>query len=240
MIDSEPNILVFVPTYDDTRELENICSKILRFSGQYTVLVVDDGSTPQVNLSILPSSVMVVRLPDNYGLGVATHIAIDHMLTYDYDLLVRIDSDGEHPVSTIPRLVAQFGRGDADVVIGCRANLGQPSGLRGLAANWVRNYYRLIGQLLTRGHRLADLTSGFQALSRHAAETLQALPLERYPEPEVVILATIHGLRVEYVQFDQLDRADGHSSISLRRGVLLLYRFNVFALDQLLNRIWSR
>jgi len=228
-------VLVFVPTFNDLVLLARICSDILSLPGDYSVLVIDDGSDPMVNRSILPERAKLLRLPDNYGLGLCTHVAIDHMLAHGYGVLARIDSDGQHPVEALPRLVAAIDQG-IDLVIGGRVNRGSGRGLRRLAVRLVHLYYRGVARLMTGQATVHDLTSGLHALNIRTAVRLRELPLERYPEPEIAILALIGGLKVGQIDVSQLERSDGSSSISLRRGVLLFYRFNIFALDLLLKK----
>jgi dolichol-phosphate mannosyltransferase len=184
----------------------------------------------------LPPRSRVFRLPANYGLGVATLIAADHMIVGGYDVLVRVDADGQHPVAMISRLVARVERG-VDLCVGIRTNAGSVSGLRARLAGAVRAYYRVVGGMLVGRLAAADLTSGFMAFSRRAAAAVARWDLDRYPEPEIVLLAHRHGLVIDAVPIEQAERQFGRSTISLRRGVLLFYRFNMFVLGQLLDRV---
>lgn len=233
-------VLVFVPTYNDSVGLGDVCASVLELAGDIAVLVVDDGSAPPIESTDLPNKAMLVRLPDNYGLGVATHVAIGHMLAADYDILVRVDGDGQHPVLQIPELVSRVVDGGFDFVVGARPpNVGDRS-FRGFAVRIVHRYYKFLGGLMASGRSIGDPTCGFHALNRRTAVELQGLPLERYPEPEIAVVAMTSGLRVGEVPIQLRSRADGASTISLQRGLLLLYRFNVFALGQLLKKIAQR
>ena len=92
-------VLVFVPTYNDAEHLVQIAEDVAANLAHATVLVIDDGSRPRIDPSALPAGTLHVRLAENFGLGVCTHIAFDHALGHDYAAVVRIDADGQHPVA---------------------------------------------------------------------------------------------------------------------------------------------
>lgn len=232
-----PRILAFLPTLNDFAVLPQICSAILALPGSYSVLVIDDGSFPPLDRTILPAGTMVGHLPENYGLGVATHVAIDHMLAHGYDVLVRLDSDGQHPADKIPLLVDEIVSGRADFAIGTRIDPHKGFGARILATRFISAYYRLIARWLTGSRVLGDLTSGFMAMNRRTAQVMAKEPLERYPEPEMLMLGMLGGLRIARVPIKANEREFGRSTIGVNRAMLLFYRFNIFALSRLFDSV---
>jgi len=52
------------------------------------LLVVDHGSRNSISERVLRVKDLLVRLPTNMGLGVGTHVAIDHALRNAYQILV--------------------------------------------------------------------------------------------------------------------------------------------------------
>lgn len=227
-----------IPTYNDRELIEGLCSQVLSLGENYTVLILDDGSQPPIAAKPRPG-VLLYRLPSNYGLGMCTSIAIDHLLAHGYDVLVRIDGDGQHPVDAIPSLVSRIVSG-ADVSIGARTNANTGRGIRSRAANWVRAYYRVTSRLVAGAGVPADLTSGFITMNRRAASVLSLKALDRYPEPEIMLAAHQARLSVEDVPVMQNTRSVGRSTISLRRAFLLVYRYNLMILMLALDRMRSR
>jgi glycosyltransferase involved in cell wall biosynthesis len=232
-------VLVMVPSYNDRQLLDELCDRVLQLPGFFTVLVLDDGSHPPLMLHAPNPNVLLFRLPNNYGLGVCTHIAIDHMLSHGYDALVRIDSDGQHPIDMIPALLGVLDEG-ADVCVGVRTNADQTPGIRGFMASVVRKYYRVAVRVLFGRDLPSDMTSGFIAIGRKAALALAQVPLERYPEPEIILAAHSRGLHVASYPVQQNSRDHGRSTISFRRALLLLYRFNVFILAHFIEKVRLR
>jgi dolichol-phosphate mannosyltransferase len=95
-------VLILIPTYNDFARLGELIGEIERSIGDARILVIDDGSAVPIDLNSSSKGVLYVRLPDNYGLGVCMQVAFDHALYNGYDSLVRVDADGQHPVSSVP------------------------------------------------------------------------------------------------------------------------------------------
>lgn len=217
-----------VPTFNDVVGLATVLQEVIDLFPGATLLVVDDGSDPPVKKEMLPKGILLSRLPANYGLGVAMHVAFDHALRYGFKYLVRIDADGQHPPDRIPDMIAPLARGEADVVVGTRSNRHGDRFLQGLAARLVRSYFTVVGYLATRGRTPADLNSGYLSFDRTAMERLNEVLLERYPEPQLLLQAARVGLRLRSIPVLQNDRAEGRSTLGLWQALRLIYRFGIF------------
>lgn len=229
-------VLVFMPTLNDSEHLSAIIDEIGKLDGSFTVLVLDDGSTVPIKSIVNRSDCLHFRLPANFGLGVCTHIAFDHALREGYRAIVRLDSDGQHPVAMIPALLAKLATGEADIVVASRRNRNQGSGWRFVFGRIVRSYISAMAGLLTKGGVPGDVNSGFFAACPAAMETLNSCRLERFPEPQMYILACRHGLRVTEVPVEQMARKHGSSTITFGHAMRIVYRFNIFILSEMLHK----
>jgi len=227
--------LIFVPTFNDTELLGEIVDGVKRLSDRYAVLVLDDGSHSARQPAIEDLDCLLFRLPDNLGLGTCTHIAFDHALRHDYQAVVRIDADGQHPLERIPDLLAPLEKGDADVVVGCRINHGESAGPTALLRRLVKAYFGTVAKLMTRGAAPRDVNTGFFAMNRRAIATMNQNIFERFPEPQLFILACRENLRLTEVPIEQVEREFGTSTLNLIQAVAMLYRFNMFVLGELLR-----
>ena len=112
-------------------------------------------------------------------------------------LAVRLDGDGQHDPSELPKLLAPLERGEADVVTGSRF-ADEAGGYRpplGAAASGSRWFAKLVS-LLSR-QRVTDTTSGFQALNRSGDRAVRrATTRSDYPEVEATVLVLKHRLRL--------------------------------------------
>jgi glycosyltransferase involved in cell wall biosynthesis len=229
-------ILVFVPTYNDLELLPEITTAVTALGLAFTALIVDDGSAPPVCRESIDESVLLARLPTNFGLGMATHIAFDHALENNYDALVRIDADGQHPIDEIPKLISVIQAQESPaLVVGGRSNRHEGHGPRAMIARFVRNYFTVVARWMSSGRAPEDVNSGFFVADRQTVEILNRTPLERFPEPQLYVLAPRRGIKVVEVALEQRSREHGSSTVTVGRAIMLLYRFSVFVLAELLQ-----
>jgi len=227
--------LIFIPTFNDVDLLPSIIEDVLALDDSYVPLVIDDGSSPRLQASTIPNGCLLYSIPNNMGLGMCTHIALDHATKYGYSALLRIDSDGQHPVEMIPELLLRLQNGDADFVVGTRDNHGDGSGFRILLRNFVKSYFTTVATWITRGGVPSDVNSGFIALNQDAIGKINTSVLERFPEPQMLILAHAKGLRIAEVPISQSPRQHGKTTLSISQAARLIYRFTIFAAAELVS-----
>jgi glycosyltransferase involved in cell wall biosynthesis len=223
------DVLVLVPTFNDRSEIAAILDELRRHP-RTQALLIDDGSTVGLDEVVSGRDALHLRLPGNYGLGVCMHVALDHAIASGYSAMARIDADGQHSVADIDRLLTPLAADHADVVFGVRTNHGG-----GAARQAVKLYFSLVSRLLTRGAAPDDVNSGFIALNRVAMSILNSVELERYPEPQIVIVACRRDLRTKEVPVTQGPRRTGQSTLGLAQALRMVYRFSMFALGELLS-----
>lgn len=231
-MERERKVLVLLPVLNESETVSGLVSAISGLGPNYRVLVVDDGSDPPLECDFA-EGVLFVRLPANFGLGVSTHVAIDHALRFGYSIMVRIDSDGQHSVSDIPRLVDKVNQSEADIVLGCRQN-HRPNGFWDSRA-WLKLYFSIVAKVASRGATPTDMNTGFLALNRRAMLETNKRDLERYPEAQMIFLAHRVGLRIAEVKIDQSKRTHGRSSIGMLAALRLFVRYNIIVLSELLR-----
>ena len=90
--------LIFIPTFNDHEHLDEIVAALHALSPNYRSLIIDDGSSPPIEVDGFKDLAMACRIPTNVGIGVATMLAVEHACRTNYDYLVRVDGDGPHPV----------------------------------------------------------------------------------------------------------------------------------------------
>lgn len=109
--------LVAIPVFNEEKYLAEVLRRTLAFA--VDVLVVDDGSTDRTP-DVLKSfpAVKVIRQDPNRGYGAALRAAFKHGCEHGHDLVITMDSDGQHEPSLIPAFEAASE--DADIVSGSR------------------------------------------------------------------------------------------------------------------------
>jgi glycosyltransferase involved in cell wall biosynthesis len=184
-------VICILPAFNE----ESTISKIAQEAGKYTdeVIVVDDGSTDRTVEMTIKSDVIMVRHQKNRGKGAALRTGFKEALNRGADVLVTLDTDGEHDPKDIQSLVEPIKSGRADLVVGSRLQ-GQ-EGRSPLMRKISRRMTTLALKTLF-GVRLTDTQSGFRGLSRKAAETIDFESDSFVAESEMLIDAARKGLRI--------------------------------------------
>lgn len=229
-------ILVFIPTFNDRLLTPSLVESVLALGVEFNTLVFDDGSNPAIETDcILGHRQRHFRCPYNVGLGVAMNIALDYAHAEQFDIFIRIDADGQHSVEYLLPIIEEIvGRG-ADVLVGTRSNNLSFDSSRSIAASVLKRYMNTIANWVS-GLQLNEWHSGFIVLSREAIERLHLQKYERYPEVEILLRAAQFHLKVDQFPISQNQRTHGRSTITLRGGIHLAFRFCMLLLRHLLQR----
>lgn len=182
-------VILALPAYNEATVLPEVIQEI-RAAGYHHMILVDDGSSDETFEVAHAAGVTALRHRLNRGKGAATKTAIEAAKLLGAEIIVTLDSDGQHNPKDIPQLIEPILRGEADVVLGTR--LINPHGMprHKILANWLGNAvtWCLYGLWVT------DSQSGFRAYSRKAASLINTRS-DRYDyESEVIREIRLHGL----------------------------------------------
>jgi len=136
-------------------------------------LVIDDGSTDAtVEVARAHGVDHIVSHPQNQGLARAFSSGLDACLRLGADIIVNTDADNQYDARAIPELIRPILERRADLVVGDR-------GTDQIAHfSWSKKQLQKLGSWVVRqasGTPVPDATSGFRALSRHAALKLNII-----------------------------------------------------------------
>jgi glycosyltransferase involved in cell wall biosynthesis len=239
---SEPRRIAIVPAFCEERAIAGVVAEIGAFDPGLDVVVIDDGSRDGTAAAARAAGAAVVCLPFNLGIGGAVQTGFKYALAHGYDLAVRLDGDGQHDPTELPKLIEPVLAGDADIVVGSRFAEEDPAYRAPLARRLGIGFFARIVSLLVR-QRVTDTTSGFQALNRKGIALFAADYPHDYPEVEATVMVVRHELRLLEVPVRMREREHGRSSITALRSlyyvvkVLLalfvgLFRRRVVPVDQ--------
>jgi hypothetical protein len=210
-------VVAVVPAFDEEAAIGAVVTGIREFDSEIDVVVVDDGSGDGTGGAAVAAGAIVVRLPFNLGIGAAVQTGFRYALEQDYDVAVRLDGDGQHDPTELPKLLEPLRRDEADVVTGSRfreAGSYRPPLGRRLGITWFAKLVSLLSR-----QRVTDTTSGFQALNRAAISLFARDYPSDYPEVEATVLLLKHRLRLTEVQVEMRERETGSSSITFLRSL---------------------
>ncbi len=194
-------LIVTIPAYNEEETIGEVIREIPRaIAGvhEVEVLVIDDGSRDgTVAAARQAGADYVFSNGRNRGLAFSFQRALDEAVAHGADIVVNTDADNHYDQSRVPDLIQPILQHAADIVIGSR--ILTTVNMR--AAN--RHGNRLANFLMQRLLRVdgIDVSSGFRAYSREAAERLNVYSGHTYTH-ETLFNAIDRGLRIANVPLE--------------------------------------
>jgi glycosyltransferase involved in cell wall biosynthesis len=227
-------VLVAIPAYREEKTIGRIVAA-LRREYPYDVLVVSDGSPDGTAAAAREAGALVLDLPCNLGIGGAVQTAFLFAHEKGYDVVVRIDADGQHEIGDIPRVLEPILGGKADAAIGSRF-LGEVGYRASIPRIFGIHLFRLLVNLTT-GYRVTDPTSGFFAINRRLIELYSRHYPSDYPEVDSYILMHRMKARAVEVPVRMYARSEGKSSITTFRAVYYMVKVTLSLLINCIRRV---
>jgi glycosyltransferase involved in cell wall biosynthesis len=217
--------LVFVPAWNEEASLPAVLDELEAGLPEADVLVVDDGSTDRTAEVGRAHGAHVLSFEENRGLRAAIAAGWDWAREHKYELVGRIDADGQHPVAELGRLLQAVRAGECDVAVGSRFVSGEgypayrylPSPGRRLGTALLRR-----GMAVRLGRPFGDATSGMTAADARALPLLAKPYSSGAPEVEALIRLHNAGLQVAEVPVHMRERASGESKLQGKKAVVLV------------------
>lgn len=217
--------LIIIPAYNEAANIEKVVDNLVQNYPQYDYLVINDGSTDDTGAVCRKKHYQYVNLPINMGIGGAVQTGYCYAKENDYDAAVQIDGDGQHDVSFLAEMLKVIEEGQADVVIGSRfveKEGFQSSGLRRIGIRFLS----FLGWLLT-GIRVKDITSGYRVVNRRFIRIFAEDYPSDYPEPEAMVIASVHGGKIMEYPVVMKERESGASSITFKKSVYYMCKVTI-------------
>jgi glycosyltransferase involved in cell wall biosynthesis len=213
-------ILVCIPAYNEEKNIGNIVRKARNHADE--VIVCNDGSTDNTAKIALQEGASVINHTKNYGYGKTIRTLFQEALKRKADIIVTIDSDGQHDPEQIPIIVEPILKNGFDVVIGSRF----------IADKYDTSipFYRSFGiKTITKFTKqasyknLTDAQSGFRGYSRHAIETMNLVEDGMQVSTEILLRAGSNKLDITEVPVTisyDVENSSTHNFLSHGIGVL--------------------
>lgn len=176
------SVSIIIPTYNERENIRELLERIKRsmepLGYAYEVLIVDDDSPDETwKVASLCSKSYPVRVLRRNGKRGLAPAVLEGIRASNYDIVVVMDADLQHPPETIPQLIAEV-RNGTDIVIGSR--FVEPGALVD---------FRLSRRILSRGadllartlfrqiRNIKDIESGFFAFHKDVVARANLAPV---------------------------------------------------------------
>ncbi len=200
---------VLVPAYNEAENVGHVLDRIPeQVCGRETaVLVVDDGSRDGTGDVAAEHGAIVARHVINRGGGAALRTGYRLLADSGAEIVVTLDSDGQHLPAEMERLVGPVLAGKVDVAHGSRV-LGSAERSHVSRELGIVFFNRVVS-LITRTH-VTDCSNGYRAVRATVLPQL-VLRQEQFHTSEFLIEAIKRGIPAEEVPVTVVKRLHGHS-----------------------------
>ena len=222
-------VLVVVPVFNEEDNISNVVRDInevkIKEGIDIEILVVNDCSTDDTLKIIEKLDCNFLNLPVNLGIGGAVQSGFKFAQLNNFDYMVQLDGDGQHPSSELIKILTPAFQKDADIIIGSRF-----IDKRGFQSTFIRRigitYFRFLNRILTRVN-INDSTSGFRIFNRKAIDLASKYYPDEYPEPEVIVYFLLKGLTLKEIPVIMKERQGGKSSIDFIKSIYYMIKVSL-------------
>lgn len=192
-------LIIQIPCYNEQYALpitlQNLPKKIKSID-TIEYLIIDDGSTDKtIEVAKKNGAHHIVRLPRHSGLAKAFMKGIEISLSLGADIIVNIDADNQYCADDIEKLVKPIIENKAEIVVGERPIYKMNDFSK------VKKFLQKFGSWVVKiisGTNIKDAPSGFRAVSREAAYSLNVFSNYTYTL-ETIIQAGLSGIKIQTV-----------------------------------------
>ena len=163
-------VIVCVPAFNESKAIGLIVSKAKAYASE--VLVCDDGSSDSTAQVAEEAGAIVIRHDKNMGYGAAIVTLFEAAKTMNADIIVTLDSDGQHDPDQIPAVADPILTNGIDIVIGSRFLTAEDRGRVPMYRRIGIGIITLVTRLLSYDD-ITDAQSGFRAYSKNAIRKIK-------------------------------------------------------------------
>jgi hypothetical protein len=212
------HLLIVIPCRNEQGRIGEVVRSVNATMPEADVAVIDDASSDDSAYQAESAGATVLTHAVHLGYGTALETGYLYAMERGYETVLQMDGDGQHLAEELPALLAPLKSGEADLVIGSR-HLGPTAYDGTLLTRLGQRFFSAIVSPLV-GQRLTDPTSGFQGIGKKALSRFAGgdFPCD-YPDADVILMASLSGLRVVEVPTRMKPRVAGKSMHSGLRPV---------------------
>ena len=212
-----------MPAYNEAKAIGQVLDKISPMvqANQWELIVVDDGSADATGQIAAQHGAKVLTHPHNMGYGASLKTGLHEA---SGDVVVIMDSDGQHDENDVPRLLEHIGQ--YDMVVGQRGKDSHSAWIR-RPGKWV---LEKVANILV-GQKIPDINSGLRAYKKQLLLKLVHLMPDGFSFSTTSTVAYFSmKFRIKYVPI-KVNQRTGNSTVNqVRHGtetILLMLRLIV-------------
>ncbi len=218
--DANLHVVICIPAYNEAKSIADIVRKAKSYAND--VIVCDDGSVDDTYSIARRAGALVVRHPVNRGYGAAIKTLFRVAKERNADVMVTIDSDGQHNPDQIPAVIGPILNEGFDIVIGSRfltdSDRKRVPGYRSFGIRTITRFAQLASY-----NDITDAQSGFRAYSKNALAKIDLIEEGMAVSTEILMRAGEKNLLIKEVPITvsyEVENSSTHNPVSHGLGVL--------------------
>ena len=218
-IENKPKIAIGLPAFNEEKNIGRIVAQILEKS--YSVIVCNDGSSDSTGIIAEKMGAIIINHKRNLGYGAAIGSLFKKAKEEKFDILVTFDSDGQHKISDIEKIIDPIKNNMADIVIGSR--------FTGDKKTEMPKYRKLGIKVITdlvnsqTGKNITDSQSGFRAYNAKVLSQVNPSESGMGVSTEILIKANKQKLKITEIPITILyeGKTSTHHPVSHGASVII-------------------
>ena len=218
-LNKEVKIAVGLPAFNEEKNIGKIIAQLLNKS--YAVIVCNDGSSDSTGIIAEKMGAIMINHKKNLGYGAAIGSIFKKAREDKFDILVTFDSDGQHRISDIEKIIEPIQNKMSDIVIGSR--------FTGDGKADMPKYRKLGIKVITdlvnsqTGKKITDSQSGFRAYNTKVLAQINPSESGMGVSTEILIKADKQKLKIREIPITILYEGETstHNPIAHGTSVIL-------------------
>lgn len=155
-------IAIGLPAFNEEKNIGKIIAELSEKS--YSVIVCNDGSSDSTGMIAEKMGAIMINHKRNLGYGAAINSLFKKAKECEFDILVTFDSDGQHRISDIEKIIEPIKNNSADIVIGSRFLGDEKTKMPKYRKIGIKVITNLVNS--QTGKKITDSQSGFRAYNK--------------------------------------------------------------------------
>ena len=188
-------ITVGIPAFNEENNIVHIIEKLQKKADK--IIVCDDGSTDKTGEIAKKMGAIVITHERNLGYGAAIRSLFLKARELKSDMLVTLDSDGQHRIEDLLPVTKPIIEKQADMVIGSRFLEGNQENIPKYRKVGIKIITKLANSSLEES--VTDSQSGFRAYSQNILSTITPLDQGMGVSNEILMKSSKNGFKIAEV-----------------------------------------
>ena len=224
---NEKKVVVVIPCYNEGTQIQRVIETMPEYVDQ--IVIVDDFSEDDTvsvvqELAQFDSRIELIRHSQNGGCGGALATGYIWARDKDFDVIVRMDGDGQMDPFDLEALLEPVVMGQTDYSKGNRLYTGEAFKLIPKARYFGNSVLTLLTKIASGYWHVADSQSGYTAMNRDVLRTLDwRFMYTRYGQPNhLLIMLNVYNFRVRDIPVKPIYGIGEKSGIKVKKVVFTL------------------